>query len=69
MHGKKNFEGAKDFWGTVKRLIKFMGPWKWMFVLVFVFAIGSTIFQIVTPKVKGEATTEIYAGIKRGMAS
>lgn len=69
MHGKKNFEGAKDFWGTVKRLIKFMGPWKWMFALVFVFAIGSTIFQIVTPKVLGEATTEIYAGIKRGMAS
>ena len=62
-------EGAKDFWGTVKRLVGFMGPWKWAFVLVFIFAIGSVIFQIITPKILGGATTEIYIGIKKGLAS
>jgi ATP-binding cassette subfamily B multidrug efflux pump len=57
---------AKDFWKTVRRLINYMGPWKWYFLLVFVFAIGSVIFQIVSPKVLGEATTEIFNGVKKG---
>lgn len=57
---------AKDFWKTVKRLINYMGPWKWYFLIVFCFAIGSVIFQIVSPKILGEATTEIFKGVKTG---
>lgn len=63
--GKKP-QGAKNFWGTVKRLVNFMGPWKWSFLAVLVFAVGSVIFQIKTPKILGAATTTIFAGIMKG---
>ncbi|ETA74470.1 ABC transporter ATP-binding protein [Ligilactobacillus equi] len=63
-HGPK--QGAKNFWGTLGRLAKFMGPWKWGFLMVLAFAVGGTIFQIRAPKILGEATTEIYKGIKTG---
>ena len=63
--GKKP-QGAKNFWGTVKRLVNFMGPWKWSFLVVLIFAVGSVIFQIRTPKILGEATTTIFAGIMKG---
>jgi ATP-binding cassette subfamily B protein len=57
---------TKNFWGTTWRLCKYMSPWKWFFLMVFAFAIGSTIFQIITPKILGEATTEIYNGVLKG---
>ncbi|MCP0887310.1 ABC transporter ATP-binding protein/permease [Ligilactobacillus sp. WILCCON 0076] len=63
--GKKQ-KGAKNFWKTLNRLIKFMNPWKWSFIIVFIFAIGSVIFQIKAPKILGKATTVIYDGIIKG---
>ena len=59
-------EKAKNFWGTLGRLVKFMGPWKWGFLAVLIFAVGGTIFQIRAPKILGEATTTIFDGIKKG---
>ena len=69
-HGGARFDPknrkAKDFWKTTWRLIKYMDPWKWGLALVFIFAIGSVIFQTITPKILGQATTEIYSGVMKG---
>ena len=60
----KEPEKAKDFKGTVKKLIKsYLKPYKWQIIIVLIFAVGSTIFSIVGPKILGNATTEIYNGI------
>ncbi len=57
-------EKAKDAKGTIKKLFKrYLGQYKWRLVIVFVFAIASTVFTIVGPKILGNATTEIYNGI------
>ncbi|WP_304653218.1 ABC transporter ATP-binding protein [uncultured Ligilactobacillus sp.] len=57
---------AKNFWKTTFRLIKYMSPWKWGLLLVIIFAISSVIFQTVTPKILGQATTEIFNGVLLG---
>ncbi len=55
---------AKDFKGSMLKLIKnYLVNYKWQLIVVFVFAIGGTIFNIVGPKVLGNATTEIYTGL------
>ena len=56
-------EKPKDFKGTLKKMLAFMGRFKALLVVVLVFAIGSTIFNIVGPKVLSEATTELFNGI------
>lgn len=59
MHGEK----AKDFKGTVKKLINYMGQYKIALVGVLLFAIGGTVFDIVGPKVLGSATTTLFDGL------
>jgi ATP-binding cassette, subfamily B, multidrug efflux pump len=54
---------AKDFKGTVKRLLGYLKPQKFKFILVFIFAILSTVFSIVGPKILGKATTKLFEGI------
>lgn len=56
-------EKAKDFKGTMKKLLSFMGRFKVQIVVVLLFAIGSTVFSIVGPKVLSEATTVLFNGI------
>lgn len=57
-------EKAKDFKGTTKKLVKnYLVDYKWRIILVLIFAIGSTIFTIVGPKILGDATTEIFNGL------
>ena len=56
-------EKAKDFKGTMKKLLGYVGVYKVSIILVMVFAIGSTVFNIVGPKVLGKATTEIFNGL------
>lgn len=67
-HGTKDpmDRKAKNFWKTTFRLIKYMSPWKWGLLLVIIFAISSVIFQTVTPKILGQATTEIFNGVLLG---
>lgn len=61
---KKAVEKAKDFKGTTKKLVKnYLSIYKWQMIIVIIFAIGSTIFTIVGPKVLGNATTEIFNGL------
>ena len=55
-------EKAKDFKGTIKKLIKYIGSYNIAIIAVIVFAIGSTIFSIAGPKILGQATTEIFTG-------
>ena len=63
MGGPGAVEKAKDFKGTLKKLLKIIGEYKILVILAFIFAIGSTIFTIISPKILGNATTEIYNGI------
>lgn len=56
-------EKPKDLKGTLGKLVAFMGRFKVAIVVVLVFAIGSTIFNIVGPKVLSTATTELFNGI------
>lgn len=63
MGGMGQGEKAKDFKGTIGKLMGYLGRYKIALVFVVIFAIGSTIFNIVGPKVLGKATTEIYNGL------
>ena len=56
-------EKAKDVKGTTKKLGKRLSNYKIAIIIVIIFAIGSTIFSIVGPKILGNATTEIYTGL------
>jgi len=61
-------EKAKDFKGTFKRLLKYLKPQTLSFSIVMLFAILSTIFSIVGPKILGNATTKLFEGIMSKMA-
>ena len=54
---------AKDFKGTLKRLLSYLKPQRIKFILVFIFAIFSTIFTIVGPKISGWAITRLVEGL------
>ncbi len=56
-------EKAKDVKGTTKKLANRLSEYKIAIIIVMIFAIGSTIFSIVGPKILGNATTEIYTGL------
>ena len=62
-HMKMGQEKAKDFKGTMKKLISYLSPYKLAVLLVIVFAIGSSVFNIVGPKILGNATTKIFEGL------
>ena len=67
MGGMGTGEKAKDFKGTVKKLIKYLSDFRWQMLMVLVFVIGSTIFAIASPKILGGATNQIvddYANMK-----
>ena len=56
-------EKPKDFKGTVKKLVQYMGAYRIALLLVMVFAVGSTIFAVIGPKILGNATTELFTGL------
>lgn len=56
-------EKAKDFKGTMRKLLAYIGSYKIAIIFVAFFAIGSTIFNVIGPKILGNATTELYSGI------
>ena len=61
--GKGPVVKAKNFKGTMKTLLKHLSEYKFYILLVIIFAIGSTVFSIVGPKILGNATTEIFNGL------
>lgn len=60
MHGG---ERAKDFKGSMAKLFRYMERYKFRFILMFVFAVAGTIFNIWGPKILGKATTELFSGL------
>lgn len=56
-------EKAKDFKGSIGKLAKYMSAYKISLIFVVIFAITSTVFNIIGPKLMGNATTEIFNGI------
>lgn len=64
-HGRGMMPGekAKDFKGTMKKLMAYLGKYTYAIIAVFIFAIGSVAFSVIGPKVLGKATTEIFNGL------
>ncbi|MEJ2568922.1 MAG: ABC transporter ATP-binding protein [Anaerolineales bacterium] len=54
---------ARDFKGTMRKLIAYLGSYKTAIVIVMLFAVASTIFAIVGPKILGQATTKLFEGV------
>ena len=61
-------EKARDFKGTTRKLLEYMRPYWWTTILVLLFAIGSTVFTIVGPKLMGTATNKLVEGIMAKVA-
>lgn len=56
-------EKAKNFKGTLKKLLSYLGRYKFALLVVLICAIASTVFNIVGPTILGNATTEIFKGL------
>ncbi|CAI2652732.1 Fatty acid ABC transporter ATP-binding/permease protein [Apilactobacillus kunkeei] len=64
-HGKGKGAKAENFWAATWRLVKYVKPWMLGIVFTLIMAIAAVVLQIVTPKILGEATTEIYKGVMK----
>lgn len=62
-HGPAPVEKAKDFKGSILKLLKYIGRYKIALAFVIIFAVASTVFNILGPKIMGNATTELFNGI------
>ena len=62
MAGMRGGEKAKDFKGTMKKLLKYIADFKVALIGIIIFAFGSAAFSIVGPKISGEATTGVEGG-------
>ena len=56
-------EKAKDFKGTMKKLLSYLGKYKIGMIIAILFSIAGTVFSIVGPKILGKATTKIFEGL------
>ncbi|HWQ46157.1 MAG TPA: ABC transporter ATP-binding protein, partial [Longilinea sp.] len=61
-------EKPRDFKGTLNKLVKYLGQYKVLILVVWVFAIASTVFSIVGPKILGKATTKLFEGVMAQIA-
>ena len=62
-HGMVPGEKAKDFKGTVRKILAYMGRYRFALIAVMAFAVCSTAFNIIGPKVLSKVTTEIFNGL------
>jgi len=69
-HGPGRFSGekAKDLKGTLRKLWSRLSAYRISLFFVVAFAVGSTIFSILGPKILGKATTEIFNGLMKKIA-
>lgn len=56
-------EKAKDFKGTIRKLLQYMSRYHFALIAVVIFAVGGTIFNIIGPKVLSRVTTELFNGL------
>jgi ATP-binding cassette subfamily B multidrug efflux pump len=59
---------ARDFKGTMMKLYRYLGRYRFLIILVMVIAAASTVFTIVGPKILGNATTELFNGVLATLA-
>lgn len=62
-HSMMKGEKARNFRGTMKRLISYLAKYRLTIFFVFLFAIASTVFTIIGPKILGKATTSLFEGV------
>ena len=63
MGGRASGEKAKDFRGTLKRLLMYFKPYRNALILILVCAVLGTAFNIAGPKIMGKVTTKLFEGI------
>jgi ATP-binding cassette subfamily B protein len=61
-------EKPRDFKGTLIKLVKYLGRYQTLIILVWLFAIGSTVASIFGPKILGNATTILFTGVMAQIA-
>lgn len=61
-HGAPS-EKAKDFQGTIRKILAYMSNYKPALVVVCIFAVASTVFNVIGPKILSRATTELFNGL------
>lgn len=61
--GMRGGEKAKDFGSAMKRLVSYMSRYRFRILIMLIFAVASTVFSIVGPKILGKATTELFNGL------
>ena len=61
-------EKARDFRGTMARLLRYLSPYRVAILIVLLFAVCSTVFSIIGPKVLGMATTKLFEGVMAQIA-
>lgn len=62
-HGKRSNEKAKNFTGTMQKLLVYLKPFIPKIIIAMLFAVISTVFAILGPKILGKATTALAEGI------
>lgn len=67
--GRGNNEKAKDLGGTLKKLLAYLKPYHFKICMVMVFAVCSTVFNIIGPKVLAKATDKLSEGIMAKVAN
>ncbi len=67
-HGMGPTEKAKNFKGSIGKLIKYMGRYKFAILIVVIFAAIATVFSVAGPKVMAKATTELAEGLMKKIA-
>jgi ATP-binding cassette subfamily B protein len=61
-------EKARDFKGTMRKLLQYLGSYKISTLIVMIIAIASTVFSIAGPKILGQATTKLFEGVMAQIA-
>ncbi|MBQ8199424.1 MAG: ABC transporter ATP-binding protein [Lachnospiraceae bacterium] len=61
-------EKAKDFKGSMKKMFAYVKRYTWAIFAVMLFAAASTVFNIISPKILGMATTELFNGFAAKIA-
>lgn len=61
-------EKARDFKGTMVKLLHYLKPYRAQIIMVILFAIASTVFNIIGPKILGKATTKLFEGVMGKLA-
>lgn len=61
--GGMSTEKAKNLKGALKQVLQYSGNYKYVFLVVVIFAAAATVFQVIGPKVMGHATTELANGL------